>query len=198
MSERIIPQRNLEENVRDCLIWCTRPEVLVASKKVMNKRLKETIEVGKGQLYAVYRSAVLARYAGKVLKTYGGRNKFDTFLTQRKSAIESVSVLDASFYDPAVQRHLERPKSLLLAALNETVEDGASEVVSYGFIDVQDAPPWDTWVDLVEGRSGTKYLLSWVPQSMTEYVDKAIEANCASCLAWAKYNHGKIKRISPD
>jgi hypothetical protein len=54
----------------------------------------------------------------------------------------------------------------------QTITDGASRAGSFGFFDVDDAPPWDTWPVLLpyqpppwNGREAApeECLLSWVP-----------------------------------
>ncbi len=204
MSEIITPRGNLEENLRDTLMWCSRPEIIDAEDKLQKKKLRKTTKVGRGRLYKVYRSDAFAEYANKVIKSYGDdrtaerETAFDNFLAERNRFIDSVPLFDVSLYNGLVEHILKAPQKLLLASLDETIVDGASEVASYGFIDVNDAPPIDTWVDLAIGTSGTKYVISWVPAAMTKYVDEAIEVNCVSMLAWAKYSNNKLKRIPPD
>ena len=62
----------------------------------------------------------------------------------------------------------------------ENVADGASQVASLGFFDMDDAPPWDTWVHYSNGR-----LLSWVPDELIKLAQDGIDANCVQCIQWA-------------
>lgn len=68
--------------------------------------------------------------------------------------------------------------------------DGAAELESKGFLDVENAPPWDTWVglgvDAVNSRIGgyETYLVAWVPPQFIEYVSAGIRVNPEKCIAW--------------
>ena len=55
--------------------------------------------------------------------------------------------------------------------------------MSDGFIDECDTPGWDTWVDYYE-HEGVCTLLCYVPESLVEWGDAAVEANATQCLAW--------------
>ena len=70
---------------------------------------------------------------------------------------------------------------LLCYRPSENVEDGASAVVSRGFFDSCDAPPWDTWV-----AYGNNTLLSWVPQQLIGVAQSGIEVNPVDCVQWLK------------
>jgi hypothetical protein len=68
--------------------------------------------------------------------------------------------------------------------------DGAAEAETNGFFDVNDAPPWDTWVGLFsdpeltgEGAAGV-YLVSWVPAEITALVQKGLDVSMTECIAW--------------
>jgi hypothetical protein len=52
---------------------------------------------------------------------------------------------------------------------DEELADGAAEAESEGFFDVSNAPPWDTWLAMVEDagqRARSPYLLAWVPDEL--------------------------------
>jgi len=61
----------------------------------------------------------------------------------------------------------------------ENVSDGASEYSSNGFFDVNDAPPWDTWISF-DGRR----LLSWVPEVLVPLAQQGLDANPVECIRW--------------
>ena len=69
---------------------------------------------------------------------------------------------------------------LLLYSPDENLFDGAAMVASNGFFDVDNIPPWDTWVCFV-GR----YLVSWVPPQLLELANSGIEVNPEGCILWA-------------
>jgi hypothetical protein len=69
---------------------------------------------------------------------------------------------------------------LLRSAPQESVWDGAASAVSAGYLDVDDAPPWDTWL-LVDSR----HLVTWVPPNCVEAVAAAIQVSPVSNIEWA-------------
>ena len=57
---------------------------------------------------------------------------------------------------------------------------GSSPPECDGFIDVDEIPPWDTWIVFVG-----EMLLSWVPAVMVAGVDSAIRCNPEESIRWA-------------
>jgi hypothetical protein len=77
-----------------------------------------------------------------------------------------------------------RGRMLLYEPL-ETVTDGASEAISRGFFDIEDAPPWDTWFLYSSGS-----IVCWVPEVMVEIAQAGISANPVDCIHW--FNWSKL------
>jgi len=95
--------------------------------------------------------------------------------------------------------------------------DGAAELSSNGFFDVDNVPPWDTWVGCIYGtreqpatqgqregetnrpwRAPTShlYLLSWVPPPFLTLVAEGIWANPEECIRWAvDVEHDFIRQL---
>jgi hypothetical protein len=69
---------------------------------------------------------------------------------------------------------------LLLYAPDENLFDGAAQYTSKGFFDVNNIPPWDTWVCFYEN-----YLVSWVPPRLVELANEGIDVNPEGCILWA-------------
>jgi hypothetical protein len=69
---------------------------------------------------------------------------------------------------------------LLLYAPEENLADGAAEYSSFGFFDVDNVPPWDTWVTMFG-----KYLVSWVPPQLFQIVQQGLHVNPEQCIVWA-------------
>jgi hypothetical protein len=69
---------------------------------------------------------------------------------------------------------------LLLYSPDENLCDGAAQYSSKGFFDVDNIPPWDTWVCFFE-----QYLVSWVPPQLLELANIGIEVNPEQCILWA-------------
>jgi hypothetical protein len=70
--------------------------------------------------------------------------------------------------------------------------DGAAEEDSSGFFDVDNIPPWDTWISYVgeddnpPWREFDSYLISWVPPSLVELADNGICINPEQCILWVE------------
>jgi len=69
---------------------------------------------------------------------------------------------------------------LLLYAPDENLACGAAEYASKGFFDLDNVPPWDTWVCM----SG-KYLIASVPAQLVRLAQEGIEVNPEQCILWA-------------
>lgn len=82
-------------------------------------------------------------------------------------------------YPSTIDIGLEGGK-LLLYAPDENLFDGAAEYSSRGFFDVDNIPPWDTWICLFE-----EYVLSWVPPQLLDLANAGIEVNPEQCILWA-------------
>ena len=69
---------------------------------------------------------------------------------------------------------------LMLFAPEDNLADGAAEYVSMGFFDVDNVPPWDTWITMFG-----KYLVSWVPPQVIRLVQEGLDVNPEQCILWA-------------
>ena len=69
---------------------------------------------------------------------------------------------------------------LLLFSPEETLTDGAACYSSKGFFDVDNVPPWDTWVAFHD-----QYVISWVPPQLVELANAGVDANPEQCILWA-------------
>lgn len=105
---------------------------------------------------------------------------------------EQIHVVEDVVKRRAAQLHSERryPSSLLgsleggrllLYAPDENLFDGAAQYSSKGFFDVNNVPPWDTWVCFFE-----QYLVSWIPPQLVELANQGIDANPEGCILWAR------------
>src|SRR5688572_26239133 len=67
---------------------------------------------------------------------------------------------------------------------------GAAQDDSLGFFDLENTPPWDTWIALGVDRKVGKaspyrtYLVSWVPPELVAIADAGIRANPERCIRW--------------
>jgi len=64
--------------------------------------------------------------------------------------------------------------------------DGAAEAESRGFFDVNNCPPWDTWVAFVQypAEHEQSYLVAWVPREFIELADAGIQVIPEECVKW--------------
>jgi hypothetical protein len=79
--------------------------------------------------------------------------------------------------------------------------DGAAEFESEGYFDVNNAPPWDTWVAMVLDAVGTAtspYLVSWVPQEFLSSVQKGIDVNPEQCILWIEDADVQLRRVEDE
>jgi hypothetical protein len=87
-----------------------------------------------------------------------------------------------------------RAGRLLVFAPDETLSDGAAEEATLGFLDVDNTPPWDTWIGLFHARARISphwqddgpldYLVSWVPGDFVDRLTTGIEVNPEECFVW--------------
>jgi hypothetical protein len=75
---------------------------------------------------------------------------------------------------------------LLVCNVNESISSGESEAETLGFFDINDRPPWDTWVTSVPCArdSSEATLISWVPLRLVDIVDRGIKVNPYECVYW--------------
>jgi hypothetical protein len=70
---------------------------------------------------------------------------------------------------------------------DDELADGAAEVESEGFLDLHNAPPWDTWFAMAEDTGRVErnpYLLSWVPDVFVTHAQRGIDVNPEECIRW--------------
>ena len=93
-------------------------------------------------------------------------------------------------------RHSESQSSeprgggLLVYAPQDNLACGAAEYLSLGYFDVDNVPPWDTWI-LMLG----KYLVSWVPPRLARLVQEGLDENPEPCILWANDSSLSKERI---
>ena len=81
---------------------------------------------------------------------------------------------------------------LLLYYPDENLFDGAAESESDGFFNVENEPPWDIWLCLLEDiwytekakHYSSPCLLSWAPPQFLELANIGIAVNPEDCIVW--------------
>jgi len=113
-----------------------------------------------------------------------GEVGFEAFIRARREHVRDVS----REMMLAAVREATRPMSLLVVDPAASVFDGAAWVASNGYLDVNNVPPWDTWLLTLpphpEGSRG-RLVLCWVPEWAGDLVDEGIVVEPVSCLSWA-------------
>ena len=72
---------------------------------------------------------------------------------------------------------------------DEDLACGAAAAASDGYFDINNVPPWDTWVLLIEQpdqprESRRTCLIAWVPPAFVSRAQHGIEANPEECICW--------------
>ena len=75
---------------------------------------------------------------------------------------------------------------------DEDLACGTAEAASGGYFDINNVPPWDTWVLLTEQpdqprKSRGTCLIAWVPPAFISRAQLGIEANPAAKLGSARF-----------
>jgi hypothetical protein len=106
--------------------------------------------------------------------------------TQTRRAMLELRENEIDFSWRDAEEELIADRSLLLFAPQSSLFDGAATPVTHGFLNTNYFPPWDTWLDLLEGMADEPepILVSWVPRWCRQFVDDGIAVDPASCLAW--------------
>jgi len=78
---------------------------------------------------------------------------------------------------------------LLVYFPDAELADGAAEQETAGFFDVNNAPPWDTWVGFFHDSSApdsscARYLVAWIPDQFISLAQKGIDVNPERCIEW--------------
>jgi hypothetical protein len=76
------------------------------------------------------------------------------------------------------------PGKILIAEIDQTPVDGASEVQSEGFIDGLDLPPIDTWFYQSKNKN-SRLLFAWIPEQFVSLVENGVAVNVIECFYWA-------------
>jgi hypothetical protein len=85
---------------------------------------------------------------------------------------------------------------LLIHFLGESNHNGLTADITSCYLDNNDTPPWDTWVQALVPESWVHqspdavpsvypFLISWVPPEFVEAVNEATESECVGMLMWA-------------
>lgn len=88
---------------------------------------------------------------------------------------------------------------ILLQAPDDNLTDGASEAASEGFLNIDEEPPWDTWLcySPPEGQKSSPnngYLVSYVPAVFVPLVQHGIDVNVVGCMLWPQDDGSRLSQ----
>jgi hypothetical protein len=70
----------------------------------------------------------------------------------------------------------------------DSLSEGHLAIITNGFFDVDESPPWDTWLWFQTGESTLtveeNLLVSWVPPDLIQSVQAAIDVQSAGWVNW--------------
>lgn len=73
-----------------------------------------------------------------------------------------------------------------------------SEVETKGYFDVNNTPPWDTWVALLHTPNAKLWetsLIAWVPRVFVPLVEAGINVIPESCVLWLEDCPAPLRRV---
>lgn len=77
---------------------------------------------------------------------------------------------------------------LLVYAPSRSLAEGHAALVTGGFFDVDESPPWDTWIWMQTGPSKPEreemLLACWVPHELINVVQAGIDVQSADWMRW--------------
>ena len=89
---------------------------------------------------------------------------------------------------------------LLIYFLNTDLACGAAEYETAGFFDVNNVPPWDTWVAYFHDEYNadffdTEYLIAWVPPELVSLANHGIYVNPEQCIMWLSDTSVELAKV---
>jgi hypothetical protein len=169
----------------ETIFWCSQQPLVTTSndpeylrnRHLLEERMSSQVDFKSLRpLSAQLRSPLLqpATSIGEYIPENERRAAIDHVISKRAELI----AVNPSFDQDRVLR--EKKGRVLNYYPSENLADGAAEVGSLGFFDVENAPPWDTWIEYSDGR-----LACWVPEPLIQLAEAGIDANPEECIQWA-------------
>jgi hypothetical protein len=121
----------------------------------------------------------------------------------RKEVVESViQSRGAKLKTKTLKLSTKNIKNLLVYEPDSNLYDGAASLETFGFFDIQNTPPWDTWVAYIYEKQKMGYLVCWIPDQYMSLAQSGIDVNPEQCIYWldeSENNFAKlIKEIMKD
>jgi len=115
----------------------------------------------------------------------------------RKQVVESVALARhiALRWPPARLANSLAGGRLLGYVPDDNLSDCAAEAETREYFDCDNVAPWDTWVGYVHEAERRNYLVSWVPPSFVELVERGIEVNPEECIWWLGHRDTELDTL---
>ena len=86
---------------------------------------------------------------------------------------------------------------------DEQLADGAAAEASGGYFDLDNVPPWDTWIWIEDSpphaQAGFKWwIATWVPPALVGHAERGRSVNPEQCLQWADLGDDLILIPRPE
>src|SRR5690242_17423880 len=126
-------------------------------------------------------------------------------LQERQAIVDEVAskrraLLNASRFDVSQEVDIHGIGRLLIYYPDQNLFDGAAMNSSEGFFNVDNVPPWDTWLAYVleDVQGFGTYLLAWVPPQFLELATAGVMVNPEMCILWAEDVDTQVARHLRD
>lgn len=99
---------------------------------------------------------------------------------------------------PMSLSNVELPGRLMVYFPRHNLSCGGAEVESEGFLDDDNAPPWDTWVACFDDHArdaSDPYVVAWVPEPFIAAADAGIAVNPEACVIWLDESEVGARRL---
>ncbi len=127
-------------------------------------------------------------------------------LEENRSAAVNTVVYARELYGGVDIRKASIPRDLgggrlLIYFPNDDLACGAAEQETAGFFDVNNVPPWDTWVDYFQDQQqnpdsfDTEYLIAWIPKEFVDLANEGIAVNPEQCILWLSDTSVELARV---
>jgi hypothetical protein len=90
---------------------------------------------------------------------------------------------------------------LMINFPNNDLACGAAEQETAGFFDVNNVPPWDTWVTYFQDQQqnidsfDNEYLIAWIPPAFVDLANEGINVNPEQCIMWLSDTSVELAKV---
>ena len=123
----------------------------------------------------------------------------------RSSAVDTV-IYARELYGGVDIREATIPRDLgngrlLIYFPNSDLACGAAEQETAGFFDINNVPPWDTWVTYFQDVQqnidsfDSEYLIAWIPPEFVHLANEGIAVNPEQCILWLSDTSVELSKL---